>query len=249
MEVHRVCQSWKIAQTFIFAGLPEFNCLLSVHNLCENEQTQNLYCVFNRQLPVNFSNKLLFYILYFTELQLFKLNKIKMESKIQNVAYELAGMIYGISLDGHVNKNEYDQLKAWCTNHEHLCEMEEFKSLHEQINPIIQSGVVTSEEIEDLKEILDNFLEKTGPKDEKKLNMFFLQGLFEGILSSGEVNTYEVYKLNQWIQKNEHLKNQKPFDELYGMIGQVLKNHRISDEDGVKLKSFFSEMIAKTKAS
>ncbi|MFC3414962.1 hypothetical protein [Algoriphagus hitonicola] len=171
-----------------------------------------------------------------------------MKTQIQNVAYELAGLIYGISLDGHVNKNEFDKLKTWCENHEHLCEQEEFKVLHEQVNPIIQSGIVTNEEIADLKDILNDFLKKTGAHEDEKLNLFFLHGLFEGILASGEVNTYEVFKLNQWIQKNEHLKDQKPFDELHQMIGQVLKNHRISNEDGVKLKSFFSDLMKKTKA-
>lgn len=171
-----------------------------------------------------------------------------MNTQIQNIAYELAGLIYGISLDGHVNKNEFDRLKAWCENHEHLCELEEFKVLHEQVNPIIKSGVVTNEEIEDLIDILNDFLEKTGSQNPEKLNLYFLHGLFEGILASGEVNTYEVFRLNQWIQKNEHLKDQKPFDELHQMISQVLKNHRISDADGVKLKSFFSDLITKTKA-
>lgn len=132
--------------------------------------------------------------------------------------------------------------------HENLCESEEFKELHDQVNPIIKSGIVTNEEIEDLIDTLNDFLKKTGSQTSEKLNLYFLHGLFEGILASGEINTYEVFKLNQWIQKNDHLKNQRPFDELHQMIGQVLKNHRISDEDGVKLKSFFSDLITKTKA-
>lgn len=171
-----------------------------------------------------------------------------MNAQIQNVAYELAGLIYGISLDGHVNKNEFDRLKIWCETHEPLCELEEFKELHQQVQPIIQSGIVTNEEIEDLTDILNDFLKKTGDHDQNKLNLYFLHGLFEGILASGEVNTYEVFKLNQWIQKNEHLADQKPFDELHQMISQVLKNHRISSEDGVKLKFFISDLMKKIKA-
>lgn len=130
--------------------------------------------------------------------------------EIRNAAFQLAGLIYGISLDGVVTKNEYEALKSWCLENEPLCELELFQKLYREIKPIIDDGKVNSEEIEALKTIITRFLEANGEDQEVAPNMYFLNGIFKGILASGDVNTYEIYKLNQWLEKNEHLKKNQP---------------------------------------
>ncbi|MBA4302234.1 hypothetical protein SAMN03080617_00396 [Algoriphagus alkaliphilus] len=160
--------------------------------------------------------------------------------EIRNAAYQLAGLIYGIALDGIITKNEYEAMKSWCYENEPLCEMDSFQRLHSQIKPIIEDGKVNKEEIEALKNILNSFLEETGSINDKEPNLYFLNGIFKGILASGDVNTYEIYKLNQWLEKNEHLRKSTPFDELFSLIASVLEDKKVDDEEAVKLKAFFS---------
>lgn len=161
----------------------------------------------------------------------------------QAAAYQLAGLIYGISLDGIVNKNEYEALKNWCTINEGLCENESFQKLHSQIRPIIEDGQVNNEELEVMKNILREFIGDVGSEKLAKPNLFFLQGIFQGILSSGDVNTYEIYRLNQWMEKNEHLQSDSTFNELFSLVQNVLEDKKVDDEESKKLKEFFAAQL------
>ena len=164
-------------------------------------------------------------------------------SETKKAAFQLAGLIYGISLDGIVDRNEYLALKSWCGEFEPLCEQEEFQKLHHQIKPIIDDGKVNSEEIEEIKLILNRFLEEIGALNEEDGKLYFLNGIFKGILASGDVNTYELYRLNQWLEKNSSLKNTPPFTELFEVIQTVLEDKQVDDEEAKKLKVFFSNWV------
>lgn len=163
-------------------------------------------------------------------------------TEIKNAAFQLSGLIYGVSLDGVVSRNEYQALKNWCSEFEPLCEMEAFQKLHNEIKPIIEDGKVNSEEIEEIKLILNNFLEELDAKNEDTPNLYFLSGIFKGILASGDINTYEIYKLNQWLEKNSHLRSQAPFEEMFEIIQNVLKDKKVDDEEAFKLKTYFSHL-------
>ncbi len=164
-------------------------------------------------------------------------------TEVKNAAFQLAGLIYGISLDGVITKNEYEALKSWCFENEPLCELDSFQRLHSQIKPIIDDGNVNSEEIDELKEIIKSFLDENGGSSEEATNLYFLNGIFKGILASGDVNTYEIYKLNQWLEKNDHLKNSAPFDEMFKLISAVLEDKKVDNEEATQLKAFFSKLV------
>lgn len=164
-------------------------------------------------------------------------------SETQKAAFQLAGLIYGISLDGIVDRNEFLALKSWCGEFEPLCEKEEFQRLYSQIKPIIDDGKVNSEEIEEMKLILNKFLEELGAENMDTPNLYFLSGIFKGILASGDINTYEMYRLNQWLEKNNHLKSQAPFNEMFEVIEDVLEDKKVDDGEAHRLKEFFSKLI------
>ncbi len=172
----------------------------------------------------------------------YKQMKTPNTTEIKNAAFQLSGLIYGVSLDGIVDRNEYQALKDWCARFEPLCEIEAFQKLHDAIKPIIDDGKVNSEEIAEIKLILNGFLEELGAKNEDRPNLYFLDGIFKGILASGDINTYEMYKLNQWLEKNEHLKSQAPFAEMFEVIHEVLEDKKVDDAEAKRLKAFFSKL-------
>jgi len=161
----------------------------------------------------------------------------------KKAAFELAGMIYGISLDGIVNRNEYEALKNWCFQNEPLCEHESFQKLFDKIRPIILDGVVNHEEMESIIVLLKSFLGDYEADQFKHPNLYFLNGIFEGILASGDINTYEIYRLKQWLEKNTNLRKEKPFDELIPLVESVLEDQKVDDYEAVQLKEFFKNHI------
>jgi hypothetical protein len=167
-------------------------------------------------------------------------NPTNLETK--KAALQLAGLIYGVSLDGVIDRNEFHALKSWCAEFEPLCEQQGFQQLHSKINPIIQDGKVNAEEIEDIKVIINEFLDDLGARKGVAANLYFLNGIFKGILASGVVNTYEMYKLNQWLEKNDHLKTSAPFDEVFSLIQEVLEDKKVDNEESVKLKAYFNTL-------
>jgi hypothetical protein len=158
-------------------------------------------------------------------------------------AYELAGMIYGISLDGVVTRNEFDALKTWCNQKEMLCEDEPFQKIFEKIKPIIQHGNVNHEELDEMNQILKSFLGDFDTEEVKHPNLFFLNGIFEGILASGDINTYEVYRLKKWMEKNTQLRAESPFNELIPLVESVLKDEKVDDQEAIQLKRFFEDHL------
>ncbi|MBN7812991.1 hypothetical protein J0A68_18690 [Algoriphagus sp. H41] len=158
----------------------------------------------------------------------------------KNAALQLAGLIYGVSLDGVVNWNEFQALKDWCREYERLAEQENFQNLYSQIRPIIDDGNVNSEELEQIREILEDFLDRQGVEKDPSTNIHFLGGVFHGIVASGDVNTYEIYKLNQWLEKHSQLQSQSPLDELMEILKNVLKDNKVDDAEAKQLKEFFS---------
>ena len=165
------------------------------------------------------------------------------DKETQKAAYQLAGLIYGVSLDGVVNKNEYEALKNWCSINEPLCENENFQSLYEKIRPIVEDGKVNNEELEEMKNILREFVGDVGSEKLEKPNLYFLSGIFQGILASGDVNTYEIYRLNQWMEKNTHLQKHPPFDELFPLVKSVLEDKKVDNEEAIRLKEFFASHL------
>lgn len=165
-------------------------------------------------------------------------NSIDTEAK--NAAFELSGLIYGITLDGVVDWNEFQALKNWCKDYEHLCRIDAFQKLYNDIKPIIDDGKVNSEELEQIKQLLIAFLEDIATEADHSSNLHFLKGLFHGVLASDDINTYEIYKLNQWLEKNSHLRSHPPFDELFEIVGKALEDKKVDDSEAKRLKEFFA---------
>lgn len=95
-----------------------------------------------------------------------------------------------------------------------------------------------------MKLILREFVADIGSEKLDRPNLFFLHGIFEGILASGDINTYEVYRLNQWLEKNEHLRDHASFQELFELVHRVLEDQKVDDEEAKLLKSFFADQLA-----
>ncbi|MCS5489805.1 hypothetical protein [Algoriphagus limi] len=167
----------------------------------------------------------------------------------QNAAKELAGLIYGVSLDGVITRNEYAALKSWCGQYEHLCSYEPFQHLFTRIKPIIDSGKISVEEIDEINESIDHFLEEIGSNNTShNPDQIFIDGMFQGILSSGDINDQEVYKLKSFLELEGNEKIREEYSGLYELIKKIWSDGKVDDAEFRILKDYLTLIIKSHEA-
>ncbi|MEN2281109.1 hypothetical protein AAGF08_03155 [Algoriphagus sp. SE2] len=157
--------------------------------------------------------------------------------------HNLDGLINGISMDGRITKSEFDAIKSWCQTHDSLSHEEPFASLHHEIIEIINTGVLGSEEIHEIKDILNRYAPKFKEKDKVKADLHYLQGICYGIMADGDINKYELNLLQKWLDDNSHLKDQYPFDEITQVVKKVMDAGKIGHEEYQYLVKYFKEFL------
>ncbi len=167
----------------------------------------------------------------------------KISIKAQVAFHNLNGLINGIAMDGRITKSEYDALKSWCQTHHELSKQEPFKSLRNEIIDKIKSGVLGSEEIYEIKEILDRYNSKFEEKDKTKAELHYLQGLCYGIMADGDISTIELNLLQKWLDENSQLSDTYPFDEITKVVKKVIQNGKIGDDEYSYLVTYFKEFL------
>jgi hypothetical protein len=163
--------------------------------------------------------------------------------KTQVAFHNLNGLINGIAMDGRITKGEFDAIKSWCQTHEELIVEDSFKSLHNKVIEKIADGVLGTEEIIEIKEILDSFAPKFEEKDKTKADLHFLQGLCYGIMADGDINKYELNLLQKWLSDNSHLSDTYPFNEITGVVKKVVEIGKLGNEEYKYLVKYFKEFL------
>ncbi|REG83041.1 hypothetical protein [Algoriphagus antarcticus] len=164
-------------------------------------------------------------------------------TQTQVAFHNLNGLVNGIAMDGMITISEYQALKAWCQTHQGLCSEEPFHSFFEEISAKVKTGTIGSEEILELKEILEKHALKFEEKDKTKADLHFLQGICYGIMADGDINKYELEMLKKWMDENEHLCATYPFNEIYEVVEKVIEAGKIDQEEYKYLVKYFKEFM------
>jgi hypothetical protein len=157
--------------------------------------------------------------------------------------HNLNGLVNGIAMDGRITISEYEALKAWCQTHEALCSEEPFLSFFEEISTKVKTGTIGSEEIYELKEILEKHALNFEEKDKTKADLHFLQGVCYGIMADGDINKYEIEMLKKWMDENDHLSATYPFNEIYEVVEEAIGKGNIEAEEYKQLVKYFKEFL------
>lgn len=164
-------------------------------------------------------------------------------TQTQIAFHNLNGLVNGIAMDGRITRNECEALKAWCHTHEGLCSQEPFNSLFEEIASKVKTGNIGSEEIFELKEILNKYGSKFEEKDKTKADLHFLQGVCYGIMADGDINKYEIEMLKKWMDENSHLKETYPFQKIYDVVADAIGKGKIDSDEYKELVKYFKEFL------
>lgn len=153
----------------------------------------------------------------------------------------LKGIVDGIAFDLSVNDKEIKELDLWCQKHEFLSTTNPFSDIIINIQAITEDGIVTLEEIEDMRWLCDKFSDGFSYYDEFTSDLQVLQGLCHGILADGRVRDEEVIQLNHWLEQNKHLASYYPYDEICSLMAEVLADGKVDESEKILLKKYFNE--------
>lgn len=157
-------------------------------------------------------------------------NNVFNRKRNQNKAAScLMGILNGITADKELKDVEIFFLENWLDN------QEEYKGdildIYDAIKSILKDKVITEEEKEDLKCLLNDCIEY-GPKifdDDVKINQFI--GFLKGISADDKINKIEFDKLQNELKKNKHLMANWPMNIIENRISEILNDNIVSENE------------------
>lgn len=158
----------------------------------------------------------------------------------------LTGIIKGIQADELINPQEIEELQNWCQLQQYHISKYPFNEVIPLVRSSIEDGVLTEDEIEDILWMCQTFLNVNPYFDVITSDIQVLHGLLHGILSDNRITDDELRSLKKWLEDNEHLETIYPYDEVYSLVYDVMKDGKVDPDEENILKVFFAEFIDTT---
>lgn len=155
----------------------------------------------------------------------------------------LRGIIAGINTDTTVAQSEIQELTHWCELHSHLRDRHPFSEILPVIEHACEDGTITDEESKDILWVCSSFADSGAYYDTVTSTIQFLSGMIHGIMADGEISDKEVSALDSWIKVNDFLSGTYPFDELNSLLGSIMADRKITEDEKNTLLAFFSNII------
>ena len=155
----------------------------------------------------------------------------------------LEGLLKGIALDGKIEPLEQKELSDWCEDHSKFASRHPFKEVVPNIKTALADGVLTPDELQDLLWLCSNLKGENHYFNAVTADIQTLQGMLHGITADGKIEKEELTRLQDWISENEHLSGCYPYDELNTVIGGVLKDGKIDQQEHEQLLQFFDSFV------
>ncbi len=157
----------------------------------------------------------------------------------------LVGILEGIQADTEINQKELLELVKWIKDSEQLFYKKPYTELVECISKAIEDKVLTSDEIEDILWICEQYLNKLSPY----YNLITsgvqkLHGILRGIKADNEINISEVAFLETWLIENNYLENTYPYQDLLKLIYKIIEDNIITQEEQKEVLDFCEQILS-----
>lgn len=84
---------------------------------------------------------------------------------------------------------------------------------------------------------------------EDTIALHSLRDLITDVIEDGVVCDEEVYRIKHWIEHNEYLRGNYPFDKVFITLEQVLEDKKIDDDERELMLNIFQEILNPVQAS
>lgn len=155
----------------------------------------------------------------------------------------LIGIIEGITLDGKVNDTEIQFLENWLNDHRIKRTVHPFSELLPVVEQAISDGVVSIDEVEDIKWLCHN-LKSHDYYSSFTADMQRLHAVIGAIGSDGVITEKELRGLTKWLKEHKHLQKCWPYDEVMTLITAVMADKKIDAEEHKALMKLFGEFVS-----
>ena len=152
----------------------------------------------------------------------------------------LYGLIVGIQAYGRINQTEMDMLRSWTHSLGRLKSKAPYYKLVDKINEILEDGIVTSEEAEDLIWLCRSYLHYNSNPNYDVITSATKQlgGFLAGISAAHTINVEKLTALSKWSSENASLFTTWPFDSLFPAIKRIDTDKQLCTDEHSELLSF-----------
>jgi hypothetical protein len=172
------------------------------------------------------------------------LNILTVRSQADKAINSLKGILLGINMDGIVDANELEELKAWSKKNDNLINRNPFNEFMYIIGQTVDNGVPVKETIEDLFWLCQKYESDNYYYNAVTADLQTLQGICHGIIANGEIKDEEIIALNKWLYENEHLNTFYPYDEIRSLLLSILSDGKIEEDEKTVLLAYFNQFVS-----
>ena len=179
-----------------------------------------------------------------------KYKKFSNPSQVERDLQILVGIIQGIESDLTVNSIEHKELINWINSKKDYENKQPYKEIIQLIREALDDNILTKEESENIIWFCNHYINKSDYFDSITLGIQKLTGIIKGISIDNEVNISELEYLDNWLEENHYLKNSYPYDELYNLVTNIIKDKIITKEeheDFLKFTNLYCKIQNKIK--
>jgi len=157
-------------------------------------------------------------------------------------AATLYGILIGLTADQRLNDTEIMFLQVWLEQQKEM--KGDILDIYDAVRVALEDGEISSEERDDLKNLLDDCIEYSDSVFEKDAEVNQFVGFLKGISADGVINEAEFDKLKQYVS-NAPLNIQRafPFNIVYDRINMILSDQVVDVNELKELNDLVSDIV------
>lgn len=161
----------------------------------------------------------------------------------EKALHVLEGLISGIELDERIGDKELAEFAEWCESYQSCSSVQVFREVVSFVRRIIADGVVTGDELDTLRWLLDQFDGGQSYFDagERETQRFI--GFLHGIIADGALNDAEIRAIRAWFRENEGKIPVGPLRDVGAMLRVDTDEIPLSDAEREGLRSAIDVLI------
>ncbi|USN97879.1 MAG: BRCT domain-containing protein [Phycisphaeraceae bacterium] len=152
----------------------------------------------------------------------------------------LGGLIEGAAADGRITEAESKSIRAWMDANRDLTERHPFTELVPTLTTILRNEV-GGDVLDELLVLTRRYTSPNIYFDWVTTSMQSLQGLMAGLASDRVLTKPELEAIADWVEIHQELSGVWPYDELYSLLSDTLRDGQISAAEHANLMAFFDQ--------
>ena len=186
-------------------------------------------------------------------IEIFEPNKVNSfiryiaDPALKSTMSEFYGVIEGFSLDEKIKPDEEAYLKKWQKDNQKYSEKEELSNVFATLNKILEDGVITIDELRELKIVVKDYYDTIISSHITK-SIQELRGILKGIITDNIVSTEEGEKLLHWLYNNIQLNEHYPYNFVLDLFNNVLEDNKITEEESKSLIQIINSVLKPVEA-